>query len=338
MNSQLQDKLFKMNPNHYWDSKLFNKKDNNGKDDFKQKKFSWQNHLAQLKKSNKDFSFLVIYDNKILYSDNAFGFSKIDDLLKINIEKLIHKKIYIIQIHDLQSNLNLKLTQSVFIIHENIVVNQSDSWIEIQSHKKCNYTHLVTNLYNNIFYQDITFDHHKKSSCYFLQYEQLSKNKVNQKHILHEGSCIDISCVNKLMPKQIRDDYIEIEHIEKQTNSSINYLSLNSGKSVSQINSVINELAFNSETHQHIKHLLIAENAQSFSKPTLMIDNPLVVASHGNSIGSYSEEDLFYLMQRGISLEKAKEIVQSGLIIKLFDKHYYFEKMIQYFHTGNLYE
>lgn len=333
MGNQVQEKIFKMNPNHYWDSKLFTKIF-----DLKSTSFSWENHLQQLKKSNKEFSFLVVYGSQIVYSDNPFGFSQIDDFLKINIEKLIHKKIYIIQIHDSKSNLKLNLTQSIFMIHENIVISQSSSWLEIQSNKKFNYTHFVTNLNDNIFYQDIIVDHYKKSSCYFLQNQQLSKNKINQKHLLHTASNINIFCINKITPKQTRDDYIEIEHLEKDTHSSIDYLSLNGGKSVSQVNSFINKLAFNSETHQHIKHLLITENAQSFSKPTLMIDNPLVVASHGNSIGSYSEEDLFYLMQRGLSTQRAKEIIQNGLMIKLFNEHYYFEKLTQYFNTGKLYE
>ncbi len=45
------------------------------------------------------------------------------------------------------------------------------------------------------------------------------------------------------------------------------------------------------------------------SKPNLEISNSDVLASHGNSIGSFDSENIFYLEQRGLTKENAIQIL-----------------------------
>ena len=49
--------------------------------------------------------------------------------------------------------------------------------------------------------------------------------------------------------------------------------------------------------------------------PNLLIDNFDVNANHAAYIGKFKEEDLFYIMSRGISRKKAYKLLLSGFLL-----------------------
>ena len=56
--------------------------------------------------------------------------------------------------------------------------------------------------------------------------------------------------------------------------------------------------------------------------PSLEIDANDVRASHGATIGQIDEEDIFYLMSRGIPRNIAVKMVVEGFFYKVFDRMY----------------
>lgn len=112
--------------------------------------------------------------------------------------------------------------------------------------------------------------------------------------------------------KQVYDLTSEIIHKSSNSYSNIDFVGLNEGKLVSQINSIIEKKSYDCELHQHIKHILFNEDAMSYSKPSLMIHTPCV-ASHGNSIGSIPEDWLFYLQTKGLTNEVCLQIIKESL-------------------------
>ncbi|MCR5705312.1 MAG: SufD family Fe-S cluster assembly protein [Acholeplasmatales bacterium] len=68
------------------------------------------------------------------------------------------------------------------------------------------------------------------------------------------------------------------------------------------------------DCRQLSKGIVIGENAKITERPILLIDNYNVSAYHGASIGKMSEEQLFYLMSRGISKKDAFMLILNGLI------------------------
>lgn len=315
-----------MNPDKYFKSNILTHNDIEK---------NWVSYLTEIKKTYKDFCFLVLEKNKIAYSDKGFNFSYdyTDNHLKIDFLKAGPDKIYLLEVHDSteEKKTHLIINSRIQFIHDNLIFSSSYSELTIFLHSDTDYTHLVQGK-EQFLYQDIEFHHFEKSNLFFLQKKENSKFKINQKHWMKKNlSLVNINIVNQTMEKQTRDDFIEVEHLASQTISNIHYLGLNGGTCVSQINSVINKEATHSETHQHIKHILTNENSQSFSKPNLMIENPLVIASHGNSIGSYSQEELFYLTQRAIDLDRAKKIIQDGLLKTALSTHQFSDILLQYF-------
>lgn len=120
--------------------------------------------------------------------------------------------------------------------------------------------------------------------------------------------------LNSLINTQFNQTFdLSVEVLHKtSTQSIIDFIGLNEGKLVSQINSIVPKNVHNCELHQHIKHILLNEKALSYSKPSLMISTPCI-ASHGNSIGSIPDDWMFFLNSRGINSEHANTIIKNSL-------------------------
>jgi Fe-S cluster assembly protein SufD len=121
------------------------------------------------------------------------------------------------------------------------------------------------------------------------------------------------------LSEQLFDLTTEIVHKKSNTFSHINFIGLNEGKLVSQINSIVESDSKDCESHQNIKHILFNKEAISYSKPSLMIFSPCV-ASHANSIGTIPDDWLFYLQTRGISFEQSLNIIKKSLTKNFIDK------------------
>ena len=66
--------------------------------------------------------------------------------------------------------------------------------------------------------------------------------------------------------------------------------------------------------------LLLSGDALANSIPALQIDANDVKASHGATIGQIDEEQLFYLMSRGLSRDEAEHMIVTGFFEPLIDK------------------
>ncbi|MFH2019843.1 MAG: SufD family Fe-S cluster assembly protein [archaeon] len=67
-------------------------------------------------------------------------------------------------------------------------------------------------------------------------------------------------------------------------------------------------------------NLLLSKDCICESVPSLEIDANDVQASHGATIGRPSDEDLFYIMSRGLAKKQAEKLIISGFFSKVIDK------------------
>jgi Fe-S cluster assembly protein SufD len=74
-----------------------------------------------------------------------------------------------------------------------------------------------------------------------------------------------------------------------------------------------------SKAHQLINSLLLSREAKASAKPTLLIHNDEVVASHGTTCGDLDTTQLFYLQSRGLSAPVARRVLVSAFVQSLFD-------------------
>ena len=66
--------------------------------------------------------------------------------------------------------------------------------------------------------------------------------------------------------------------------------------------------------NQKTKGIILDDESQISANPILEIDEYDVIASHGASIGAIDDEELYYLMSRGLTKEVAERMIINGLI------------------------
>lgn len=75
--------------------------------------------------------------------------------------------------------------------------------------------------------------------------------------------------------------------------------------------------AYRSESHQTSRALSFAEGQRSEILPELLIDENDVQASHAMSIGRVDEDQLYYMMSRGLSIEQCTSLISTGYLMPI---------------------
>ena len=73
------------------------------------------------------------------------------------------------------------------------------------------------------------------------------------------------------------------------------------------------------EAHQTNRNLLLSETAEMRTQPQLEIYADDVQATHGASTGQLDESALFYMQQRGIGKEKARQLLVNAFMREIVD-------------------
>lgn len=107
-----------------------------------------------------------------------------------------------------------------------------------------------------------------------------------------------------------------VEHNAKETEGYIENYGVSNNTSVLVFEGVgkINKDMKRSIARQSNKGIVLGEKARLDANPLLLIDEYDVVASHGAAIGKIDDEQLYYLMSRGLSLKVAERLIISGFL------------------------
>ena len=118
--------------------------------------------------------------------------------------------------------------------------------------------------------------------------------------------------------KQHFDHFTGHHHSASETFSNLEFKVAAGGKAVSAYTGRINidKDAFFCEAYQENRNLLLSDKAKVESIPELEIINDEVKCSHGVTVGALEDEQIFYLMARGISRDEAMRIILTGFFEK----------------------
>ena len=75
-----------------------------------------------------------------------------------------------------------------------------------------------------------------------------------------------------------------------------------------------------STARQSNKGIVLGTNSRLDANPLLLIDEFDVIASHGAAIGKMDEEQLYYLMSRGLTLKNAERLIINGFLSPVLNK------------------
>ncbi len=113
-----------------------------------------------------------------------------------------------------------------------------------------------------------------------------------------------------------------VSHEAPHTTSNQLFKGILQGDSISSFEGKIfvDRIAQQTAAYQLNKNLLLGENAKAYTKPNLEIFADDVKASHGATVGYFSEEELFYLASRGIEKKMATRLLTMSFVQDLLDK------------------
>lgn len=136
-----------------------------------------------------------------------------------------------------------------------------------------------------------------------------------------QNSNYELNGLVKLFAESNTSNLIKTIHNEKSSISNINYKHTlkDSSKAVFKAKSIVNETALFSKAFQSCNTILLNDDATIFAQPHLEIYIDELEASHGTTTGSLDKEQLLYLQSRGISKDKANEILLSAFENKIVD-------------------
>jgi Fe-S cluster assembly protein SufD len=113
---------------------------------------------------------------------------------------------------------------------------------------------------------------------------------------------------------QHTDTHSLIDHREPNCTSRQTYKGILDGKSRAVFNGrvYVHEGAHQTDAQQSNKNLLLSTDARVDTKPQLEIYNDDVKCAHGATVGQLEEEELFYLLSRGLHPDLARNLLTYG--------------------------
>ena len=145
-------------------------------------------------------------------------------------------------------------------------------------------------------------------------------SKINMKYpgcILNgqyaKGRCISIAVATK---DQIQDAGARMIHLAPNTTSEIisKSIAANGGDATYRGKVKISKNAINSKSTVKCDTIILDNISRSDTIPTNIVSNDSSNINHEATVSKVSQEKLFYLMSRGLSEEKAKELLIMGFI------------------------
>ena len=117
------------------------------------------------------------------------------------------------------------------------------------------------------------------------------------------------------------DNYINIDHAEPYGTSRLFYKGILDGRSRAVFggNVTVRKDAQKTDAQQTDKNLLLSEEAEVDSKPSLLIYADDVKCGHGATAGHIDEDTVFYMRSRGLDLAAASRILIHAFASEIID-------------------
>jgi Fe-S cluster assembly protein SufD len=130
------------------------------------------------------------------------------------------------------------------------------------------------------------------------------------------GASCDLSGVYFATEGQFFEHRMFVDHKVPNAKSRVNYKGALAGDKAHTVwigDVFIRAAAEGTDTYELNRNLLLSDGARADSVPNLEIETGEIVgAGHASTTGRFDDEQLFYLMSRGINMEDARRLVVRG--------------------------
>ena len=149
----------------------------------------------------------------------------------------------------------------------------------------------------------------------------LSRHDIDLKFTAEGGEAF-VDGLYMLNGSQHHDTHSIIDHLVPNCTSHQTYKGVLNDTSRGVFNGkvFVRENAHGTDAQQSNKNLLLSDDARVDTKPQLEIFNDDVKCSHGATVGQLEEEELFYLLTRGLPMTLAKNLLTYGFAEEVINK------------------
>jgi Fe-S cluster assembly protein SufD len=149
----------------------------------------------------------------------------------------------------------------------------------------------------------------------------ISRHDIDVKFMAEGGEAF-VDGLYMLNGSQHADTHSIIDHQVPNCTSHQNYKGVLNDQSRAVFNGkvFVRENAHGTDAQQSNKNLLLSNEARVDTKPQLEIFNDDVKCSHGATVGQLEEEELFYLLTRGLPVDLAKNLLTYGFAEEIINK------------------
>ncbi len=149
----------------------------------------------------------------------------------------------------------------------------------------------------------------------------LSRHDIDLKFTAEGGEAF-VDGLYMLNGSQHHDTHSIIDHLVPNCTSHQTYKGVLNDTSRGVFNGkvFVRENAHGTDAQQSNKNLLLSDNARVDTKPQLEIFNDDVKCAHGATVGQLEEEELFYLLTRGLPMTLAKNLLTYGFAEEVINK------------------
>jgi Fe-S cluster assembly protein SufD len=149
----------------------------------------------------------------------------------------------------------------------------------------------------------------------------ISRHDIDVKFTAPGGEAF-VDGLYMLSGQQHSDTHSIIDHMVPNCTSHQTYKGVLNDKSRGVFNGkvFVRENAHGTDAQQSNKNLLLSNDARVDTKPQLEIFNDDVKCSHGATVGQLEEEELFYLLTRGLPETLARNLLTYGFAEEIINK------------------
>lgn len=117
-------------------------------------------------------------------------------------------------------------------------------------------------------------------------------------------------------PEQNQDTGAKIYHLAENTTSTVKSKSISKDGGITAYRGIVHikKGAKNAKCSVHCDAMMFDNKSQSNTYPTIIVEEKDADMVHEATIGKISEDQVFYLMSRGLSEEEALKLIVSGFI------------------------
>jgi len=242
---------------------------------------------------NKSSDIKLIFESNENYTNNIV--ININDGLNVNITKV-----------SLNNKSENNLLLEVICNNNSTVKFTTIEANENNTNNKVNF-YVLENV--NIEVDTLSLNDNKVNNCtniYLLkQFSHLTLNNA----IINDTSLIQAYDFN-------------VYHLNKDSDSNLINYAICKDSSILNINSngIIKQGCSKSKIVQKSKGIILDLTSAISANPLLQIDEFDVEANHGASIGAIDDEDLYYLMSRGLTKSQSEQLIVSGYMQPILAK------------------